>query len=239
MNIQAICITLLSGLSFFIGYLITKLIKNEKKLIIFSIGFSFTIILGLIFFDLLPECIEAIENKWVIFGFTLLGILLLKALDLFIPDHEHEESKRKDHMEHIGLISALALFIHNIIEGTAIYTASLTSLSIGIFTSLGVSFHNIPLGIQISSLVKNKKEKIILLSLLSLSSILGIIVIKLLKITLTEYISGVLISITLGMLIYIAFFELLCELKENIKKKELLIGIMTSVILILVGHIFH
>ena len=31
MNIQAIFITLLSGLSFFIGYLITKLIKDEKK----------------------------------------------------------------------------------------------------------------------------------------------------------------------------------------------------------------
>ena len=41
------------------------------------------------------------------------------------------------------------------------------------------------------------------------------------------------------MLIYIAFFELLCELKENIKKKELLIGIMTGVILILVGYLFH
>ena len=239
MNIQAIFITLLSGLSFFIGYLITKLIKDEKKLITFSVGFSFTIILGLIFTDLLPECLEFTDNKLVILGFVILGILLLKVLDLFIPDHEHEHTKKKDHMEHIGLISTLALFIHNVIEGTAIYTATLSSISIGLFTSLGVSFHNIPLGIQISSLVKNKKEKLTLLTILSLSSILGVIILKLFKITLTPYISGILISITLGMLIYIAFFELLCEVKENIKKKELLIGIITGIILILVSHLFH
>ena len=160
-------------------------------------------------------------------------------MDLFIPDHEHEHTKKKDHMEHIGLISTLALFIHNVIEGTAIYTATLSSISIGLFTSLGVSFHNIPLGIQISSLVKNKKEKLTLLTILSLSSIFGVIILKLYKITLSSYISGVLISITLGMLMYIAFFELLCEVKENIKKKELLIGIITGIVLILVSHLFH
>ena len=230
-------ITILSGLSFFIGYLITKFIKDEKKLTIFSVGFSFVIIIGLILFDLLPECIESIQNKWLILLYILIGIIGLKSLDLFVPDHHH--SNKKNHMEHIGIISFIALFLHNLVEGTGIYATSINNISMGVFMALGVSFHNIPLGIQISSLVKNKKEKIILLSLLSLSSILGIIVIKLLKITLTEYISGVLISITLGMLIYIAFFELLCELKENIKKKELLIGIMTGVILILVGHIFH
>lgn len=239
MNIQAIFITLLSGLSFFIGYLITKLIKDEKKLITFSVGFSFTIILGLIFTDLLPECLEFTDNKLIILIFVILGILLLKVLDLFIPDHEHEHTKKKDHMEHIGLISTLALFIHNVIEGTAIYTATLSSISIGLFTSLGVSFHNIPLGIQISSLVKNKKEKLTLLTILSLSSIFGVIILKLFKITLTSYISGILISITLGMLIYIAFFELLCEIKENMKKQELLIGIITGIVLILVSHLFH
>lgn len=239
MNIKAIFITLLSGLSFFIGYLITKLIKDEKKLITFSVGFSFTIILGLIFTDLLPECLEFTDNKLIILGFVILGILLLKVLDLFIPDHEHEHTKKKDHMEHIGLISTLALFIHNVIEGTAIYTATLSSISIGLFTSLGVSFHNIPLGIQISSLVKNKKEKLTLLTILSLSSIFGVIILKLFKITLTSYIAGILISITLGMLIYIAFFELLCEIKENMKKKELLIGIITGIVLILVSHLFH
>ena len=39
-------------------------------------------------------------------------------------------------MEHIGLISALALFLHNIIEGTAIYTTSINNLSLELGESL-------------------------------------------------------------------------------------------------------
>lgn len=142
-------------------------------------------------------------------------------------------------MEHIGLISALALFLHNIIEGTAIYTTSINNLSLGFFTALGVSFHNIPLGIQISSLVRNKKEKVFLLGSLVFSSVIGIILIKIFNITLNNAVTGVLISLTLGMLIYISMFELLCEVKEHIKKRELQIGIVLGIIIILIGHFIH
>ena len=238
MEFKALIITLLSGISFLIGYLITKFIKDEKKLVTFSVGFSFTIILGLVFFDLLPECLELLENKALIILCIVVGIAVLKLLDIFIPNHEHGTNK-KSHMEHIGLISALALFLHNIIEGTAIYTTSINNLSLGFFTELGVSFHNIPLGIQISSLVRNKKEKIFLLSSLVFSSVIGIILIKLFNITLNNTVTGVLISLTLGMLIYISMFELLCEVKENIKKRELQIGIVLGIIVILIGHFIH
>ena len=238
MEFKAIIITLLSGVSFLVGYLITKFVKNEKKLVTFSVGFSFTIILGLVFFDLLPECIELLENKILIILCIVVGIAILKLLDKFIPNHEHG-ANNKNHMEHIGLISALALFLHNIIEGTAIYTTSINNLSLGFFTALGVSFHNIPLGIQISSLIKNKKEKIFLLSSLVFSSIIGIILIKIFNITLNNAVIGVLISLTLGMLVYISMFELLCEVKEHIKKRELQIGIVLGIIIILLGHFIH
>lgn len=238
MEFKALIITLLSGVSFLIGYLITKFIKDEKKLVTFSVGFSFTIILGLVFFDLLPECLELLDNKALIILCIVVGIAVLKLLDIFIPNHEHGTNK-KSHMEHIGLISALALFLHNIIEGTAIYTTSINNLSLGFFTALGVSFHNIPLGIQISSLVRNKKEKVFLLGSLVFSSVIGIILIKLFNITLNNTVTGVLISLTLGMLIYISMFELLCEVKEHIKKRELQIGIVLGIIVILIGHFIH
>ena len=46
-----------------------------------------------------------------------------------------------------------------------------------------------------------------------------------------------LISITLGMLIYIALFELLCEVKENIRKKELQLGLISGVILVALSQL--
>lgn len=230
----AIIITLLSGLSFLIGYLITKFVKDEKKLTIFSVGFSFTIILGLVFFDLLPECIEVMKPKWTIIGYALAGLLFLKILDIFVPDHNHS-SNHSHHLQHIGLISALALILHNMIEGTAIYSTSLSSTKMGLIMALAVSFHNIPLGIQVSSLVSKKSEKFILLSGLVLSSIIGVVLINLLKITLSDGVLGILISITLGMLIYIALFELLCEIKEHIKNRTLLLGILFGIIVVIIG----
>ena len=231
MSINALLITLLSGVSFIIGYLVTKFVKNENKLIIFSVGFSFVIILGLVFFDLLPECLELMSSKWKIILYTIVGILVLKVLDIFVPDHEHASKEEKHHMEHIGLISALALILHNIIEGTAIYTTAVTNEKLGLMMAIGVSCHNIPLGIQVSSLVKNKKEKFVLLLTMVLSSIVGLVLINVFKITLSDAVLGVLISITLGMLIYISMFELLCEVKEHIKNKELWMGIIFGVII--------
>lgn len=235
MNIACL-VTILSGVSFLIGYIITMLMNNNKKLITFSLGFSFIVIFGLIIFDLLPECLELVSNKFTILIFALIGIIMLKLLDFFIPDHDHDSNK-KDHMEHIGLISFVALFIHNVIESTAIYTTSLTTLSMGIIMAIGVSFHNIPLGMQISSMIKNNKIKFSLMLGLSLSSVIGIILLNIFKITLNDNILCVLISITLGMLIYIALFELLCEVKENIKKRELQLGLISGIALVVVSQL--
>lgn len=234
MELKAILITLLSGLSFFVGYLITRFVKNEKKLVVFSVGFSFSVILGLIFGHLLPESLELLSNKLIFVICVIIGFAMLKLLDLFIPNHDHG-SKKHNHMEHIGLISTLALLLHNIIEGTAVYTTSLTSISSGLLMTLGVAFHNIPLGIQISSLMHNKKEKIVLISTLTLSSLIGIVLIKVFNIALGTTASGVLISITLGMLLYISFFELLCEIKEHLREHKMIIGILSGVILVLLG----
>ena len=233
---MACLVTILSGVSFLIGYIITMLMNNNKKLITFSLGFSFIVIFGLIIFDLLPECLELVSNKFTILIFALIGIIILKLLDFFIPDHDHDSNK-KNHMEHIGLISFVALFIHNVIESTAIYTTSLTTLSMGIIMAIGVSFHNIPLGMQISSMIKNNKIKFSLMLGLSLSSVIGIILLNIFKITLNDNILCVLISITLGMLIYIALFELLCEVKENIKKRELQLGLISGIVLVVVSQL--
>jgi zinc transporter ZupT len=67
--------------------------------------------------------------------------------------------------------------------------------------------------------------------------VVGILLIQLFGITLSDNVQGVLISITLGMLIYIAIFELLCEIKEHIKDKILWIGLILGTIIISLGII--
>ena len=173
---MAILVTLLAGLSFFVGYLITLFFKKQKKLLIFSVGFAFSIIFGLVILHMIPESFELVSNKLLLVLFVLVGVIILKLLDKFVPDHHH--SHKSDHMEHIGIISALALILHNVIEGTAIYTTALNDVNMGLVMALGVSFHNIPLGIQISSLIKDKKSKLFMIVLLVLSCLFGVILIN-------------------------------------------------------------
>ena len=237
---EAILITLLSGLAFFIGYLITMFVKDEKKLVVFAVGFAFSILLGLLFLDVLPECLEHFDNKLYMILCMLGGIGILKVLDLFVPEHSHEGHGTKHlegHMEHIGLVSTIALFLHNIIEGTALYTTSLSDIKMGALMLLGVSFHNIPLGIQVSSLIRNKKEKLIMISSLALSSVVGIIIFNVFNLHLSEMFNGILLSITFGMLIYITLFELLCEVKEHIKEKNLILGLIVGILFIILGQL--
>ena len=233
---MAILITVLSGIAFFVGYVITLFVKDEHKLVTFAVGFAFSILIGLLLFDILPECIELFDNKFYMILCMLGGLGILKLLDLFVPEHSHEGHSKKHtehHMEHIGLISTLALFLHNIIEGSALYSTSLTDIKMGVLMLLGVSFHNIPLGIQVSSLIKNKKEKLLMIIALAFSSVIGILLIKLFNAGNT--INAILISVTFGMLVYIAFFELLCEVKEHIKDKTLIKGLLLGVIFIVIG----
>ena len=232
---MAFLVTLLSGVSFFIGYFITRFFENEKRLVTFSIGFAFSVLFGLIAFDLLPEVCE-FGDALIIISCMVGGIALLKLLDIFVPEHEHNTRHKKDHIEHIGIISAIALFLHNIVEGTAIYTTALTDIKIGTFMALGVAFHNIPLGIQISSLIHERKNKLIMLACLCLSSVIGVVIISVFNISISVLVEGILLSITLGMIIYILLFELLCEVKENIKKKELIYGLLVGLVFILIGH---
>ena len=234
---MAIVITLISGLAFLVGYLITLFVKNKKKLLLFSVGFSFTVILGLTFLHLIPEAFELVGNRFYLLIFIVIGISMLKFLDIFVPDHGH--SKKVNHMEHIGIISGVALILHNMLEGVAIYTTALNDTKVALIMALGVCFHNIPLGIHVSSLIKDKKNKLIMIILLVFSCLSGVVYIEIFNIVLTNMVSGILMGITIGMLLYISLFELYCEVVEHIKSRILHSGLIFGILIIFIGHLLH
>ena len=246
--IQALLLTFLVGVFFLIGVIIPKLFPDKNKIIPIAMGFTFIIMLFLITFDLIPEIIEILDpfkntqNIFLIIIFIVLGFLLLRVLDFFVPEHTHHHEKNEtnltehnNHFYHIGLITAISLIIHNIIEGISIYATGLNSLSSGFLMAITVGLHNIPLGIEISvnmNITENKKiSKIAVYSLLILSSSFGALLLYFFKMEFNYLLEGILLSITLGMIIYISFFELLKEVKENIKEKELKIGLILGIII--------
>ena len=234
--------TLELGLFILIGSLISIYFKKNKHIIDFSIGLAFGVITMLLLTDIIPEIIEAlsVSKIYIFIIFTALGFILLELLDKFIPDHAESS---KDNLTHIGIISAIALGIHNIIEGMAVYSTVLVDASLGKMLLLGVGCHNLPLGIVIGSTLltsnKNKYKSILLILLISLTTFIGGLIMYFLNLnTINPLVQGILLSITLGMLIFIDIDELIPRIKRSLKTKNKLytiIGILTGIIILVIS----
>ena len=245
---MALIITLIVGLFTFLGSLIIIFIKNNKKIVDFSISIGFGVLFALIILELIPETLELIQTKFMVIGSIItvivlgaLGILILKMLDKFVPNHD---SDNKNNLIHIGVMTSIALIIHNLLEGMAIYTSLSSSLKFGTILGVGVALHNIPLGMSITSLFynngKNNKKAILMSLLVSLSTFLGgLITFIFAGAILNEFYRGIILSITLGMLIYIVLFELLPHMVENKNKNNVVLGMLIGITLLILSTFFE
>lgn len=241
----SLLLTLGLGLFILVGALIPFFAHNSSKFIAFSLAMAFSVMIMLIVFDLLPEAYEAFQTKQIgyLALFVLIGTLSLKILDHFIPDHEDDPTKESDdhdNLRHIGLMSCIALIIHNIIEGMAVYSTGLSSTSSGLMISLGVGLHNIPMGMVIASTLYqkngNRGKTLLWVLLLSLSTFLGGALLYFIPGFQIEGFSlGVLLSITIGMLLYISFLELLPRICHTKEKMLSLFGFLAGIILLVVA----
>ena len=241
-----IILTLIAGLFFLVGGIISLKVKNKDKLNHFSIALALVIIINLLVMDLIPEVFELLDSYdlsfkiLIILIFGILGILILKGLDFFIPDHHHEhhdnESNKKEHishLKHIGTLTLISLILHNLLEGFAIAGLTFNNFEMGIMICISVALHNIPLGTTIFSSIDIKKNKLLVLSLTLSSFIGGLIFLIIGDISLLAL--AIISIITFGMLMYIAVLELLPELWHNIAKKETIMGLLAGLIIIIIA----
>lgn len=241
----ALFITFLLGFFILIGVIIAFFLNKKQKVLDFIFAFALSLLVMLIMTDLLEEAIEhlGISNIYLFLLFSMLGILVFKILDDFIPEHDdHKMTKQeeKKNIVHIGMLATIALIIHNIIEGMAIYLTSLNDISVGLMMSIGVGLHNVPLGIIITSTLYQSEEKTskywICLGSLFISSFIGGLIPYLLDISaVNEVVIGSLLSLTLGMLLYIIIFELWPKVIKTKNKKVTILGLISGVLLLLVA----
>jgi len=247
MNQYGVLLTIFAGSFFLIGALLTLIFQKKTKLLDFIIGVAFSVTLGIIIHDLLPETRELFHHLSgfyqvvVIIILITFGMLLGKIIDIFVPHHHGEEEQQR--LYHIGIATTNSLLLHNIIEGFMIYALALTGRIEALLLALGIALHNIPLGMHIfTSLKKGKASKLMKISLLSilfLSVPLGAVIYNFFRSSITDQILGILMGVAIGMLLYIIIFELLREIIKNRNKKIAGIGIILGIIIVFVSHIFH
>ena len=155
MNVIGLVLTLVLGFFIIIGAFLMHIFENKERFLVISLSMAFGVMASLIFLELLPESFEIFNEKYssiisiaMILIFSIIGFLILKILDKFIPDHEDDDEAN---LIHVGIVSSIAIILHNIIEGMAIYNTFNTSINLGILLSIGVGLHNIPLGMVLSS----------------------------------------------------------------------------------------
>lgn len=207
----SLIITFVLGLFFIAGALVVKIVKDKERLEDFSVAAALGALVFISACDIVPEIFEIWSGTKLFLAalFVLIGVGLLMGLDHFVPDHDSDELE--ENMVHIGVMTVMALSLHNIVEGMSVYSISSTSLSGGISLAVGIGLHNIPMGMLIYSTLDKEKvlKKRIVLSCAAFSTFVGGLLMYLLGEFMNESIECALICVALGMVIYIVFFELL------------------------------
>lgn len=212
---MAFFITIFAGLSTLLGIIPCFLnIKYENNLLCASLSFAASIMLGVSIFDLLPESfIFLIEfndfiRLTIIFIFVIIGIIISFFINASVIKYENCSLYR------LGIISMLAIIIHNIPEGIITFISVSKDLNLGISLAIVIIVHNIPEGISISIPIYYATGSIIrafLYTFISgLSELFGALITYLfLSSFITNSILGILLAITSGIMINISLSELL------------------------------
>lgn len=241
---QSFVLTLLVGLSMGLGSLLSFLIsESHKKLLSLSLSFSAGIMIYVSFMEMLPEGIHLIEDyvgegsSWVALIWFFAGMFLTAVIEGFVHayagefhvhghnhkfehEHHHEEVEDNSHLTKLGLMSAIAIAIHNVPEGLALFTSGLKDISLAYPVAAAVVIHNIPLAIAISVPLfysTGSRKKAFLYTLLvglmqPVGAILGYV---LLSNFLNDLIFGILFSTVAGIMIFVSLDELLPAAQKN------------------------
>lgn len=247
-TIYSFLLTTIAGLSTIIGSLIIFIKKYDKdKIICASLSFASAVMITVSLTDLIPSALGLFREKYVtIFSIILLfvginlGLILSFLIDKYLPDNNLKTNNKK--LYRVGIISMLAIILHNIPEGMATFMASNTDISLGISLTIAIALHNIPEGISISVPIyyaTNSKIKAISYTALSgLSELFGAIITYLfLKPFINDIIMGLLFSIIAGIMMHISLYELFpTSLKLN-NKKITIFSFIFGILFMTINHL--
>jgi len=221
----ALALTLLAGLSTGIGSTIAYFIRRPKIVYLaFSLGLSAGAMVYVSLVELLPKASDIVGHATGVLVFFM-GILFIGIVDLLVPEVENphhyegiEDATASHHDERrlmrAGVVTAVAIGIHNLPEGLATFASALSDVRLGILIAVAIAIHNIPEGIAVSVPIfyaTSSRNKAFFYSFLSgisepIGALLGFLV---LSPFLTPAILAGTLAFAAGIMIYISLDELL------------------------------
>ena len=147
----AFILTTLAGLSTVIGIIpIFFRFSDNNKIIAGSLSFASGVMIAVSIFDLIPESIK-IMNEYCS-ELVLLLCILFVFLGIFFSyflNSKSISSEFNGSLYHVGVISMIAIIMHNIPEGIITFVTVKNDIRLGIGLVIAIAIHNIPEGISI------------------------------------------------------------------------------------------
>ena len=166
----AFAICALAGLSTALGGLIVALQRSpSERFLAAALGFSAGVMLYISLVELLPAGVEGLEEAgvgsaaaWGPLAFFA-GVLLIAVIDRFVPEeinpHEDIGAAGGARMKKVGVMTALAIAIHNFPEGFATFFIALQDITLALPLAVAIAIHNIPEGIAVAVPIREATGK--------------------------------------------------------------------------------
>src|SRR3989344_3734299 len=227
-GIAASCATLLGG------WLALHL-KDRLHLVL---GFSAGAVIGVAFFELMPEAVELVGQDHTpafVTSVIALGFALYLIVDRLVVLHHHHEDDAHEHAHaRRGAWGASTLSFHSFLDGVGIGLAFQVSPAIGLVVAAAVLAHDFSDGINtVGMILKNGGDRTKALRWLvgdALAPLLGVLVPLLFSIS--EESLGILIALFAGFFLYIGASDLLPESHHEHPKRWTTISTLLGMIFI-------
>ncbi len=186
------------------------------------IGLAVGTLLGLAFFDLLPEAVEKWEDPHRLFLVVLASIFGFFVIEKIVHHHHcrcEEDKKKHAHLKpHFIINNLIGDGLHNFIDGTIIAGAFLVDAGLGLATTLAVALHEIPQELSDFSILiyagLSRARAIAYNLLFALMSVIGAGAVFALA-GRVEQVVPVLLAVAAGNFTYLAMADLIPELQEE------------------------
>lgn len=194
------------------GGLLALRLKDKLKLIL---GFSAGAVLGVVFFDLLPESFSLATGKHSNIGitsFVLAGFMIYMILDR-LAEGRINTTKNKLHVGKRGALAAGSLSLHSFLDGVAIGLSFQVSAAVGLLVTVAVISHDFSDGINtVSVVLKDNGQRIEAFRWLlvdAIAPVIGVISTLFYKIPSSGF--GIILALFAGFFLYIGAGDLLPE----------------------------
>lgn len=168
----ALSLTLLAGLSTGLGGLIVFVSRRGNQAILsLGLGFSAGVMVYISFVELLTGAEESLVShygdigRWVTAGGFFAGMAVIALIDKLVPGPENPHdaillddgkgppppgSLGNQRLMRLGVMTAVAIGIHNFPEGLATFVTAMSEPARGVSVAIAIAIHNIPEGIAVA-----------------------------------------------------------------------------------------